>query len=148
MFLKKKMSTEYNYKIHCELIITSEKITPDEISKEIERKAYRSYKKGDKFISKRSGTEGKRATNLWAIKSNEIISEEENISPHINYFKKIITDKIGYLNKLKSDSANEIDFWVWIEADEAGIGLEIVSSELTFINSIANCLHITSLPHK
>lgn len=142
------MGIEYSYKIHCELIITSENITPDEISKEIEQKAYRAYKKGDKFISMHSGTEGKRATNLWAIKSNEIISEKEDISPHINYFKKIIDDKIGYIKKLKSDSANEINFWIWIEADEAGIGLEILDSDLTFINSITNCLHISSLPHR
>lgn len=141
------MSVVYSYKIHCELIITSANITPDEINKEIERKAHRSYKKGDKFISKHSGTEGKRAINLWAIKSNEIISEDEDVSPHINYFKEIMNDKIEYFKRLKYDSTNRIDFWVWIEADEAGIGLEIQGSDLTFINSIANCLHISSLPN-
>lgn len=137
---------EYNYKSYCELIVASDNITPDIITEELHMMPGRSFKKGDVFILK-SGSQGIKKRNLWAIKSNTIFTEDEDISVHIQFFRKLFENNIGIFQTLKTEG-NEICFWVWIEVNEIGIGLDIADSDLSFINSICNRLHITVLSNK
>ena len=74
---------ENNYKSYCELILTSDTITPEMITEETQMTPYRSFRKGEIFHSLKSGSEGIRKQNLWAIKSDIVISEEDDISIHI-----------------------------------------------------------------
>jgi len=138
----------YKYKIYCELIITSKNITPTEISEKTNLESYRAYTVGDIIKSKHSGTEGKRATNLWAIKSDTTVTEVEDVTTHINYFRSKFVNKTDIFKQLKKDEGNEISFWIWIEADEVGVGIEIPEKDLMFINEISNRLHFTFLPTK
>jgi len=134
---------EINYKSYCELVITSDTVVPNSITDITKIKPNRTFQKGDFFKSKRSGSEGIRKHNLWAVKSRDITTEEDNILMHIDYFKKLFEDKIEGIKKLKEESHSEISFWVWIESKEVGIGLDIPESELNFINSFCNRLHFS-----
>lgn len=134
---------EIEYKSYCELVITSDTVSPDAISGITGIKANRSFQKDTSFTSKTSGSKGIRRNNLWAIKSKDIITEEDDILMHIDYFKKLFEDKIEGIKKLKKESQTEICFWIWIESKEVGIGLDIPESELNFINSICSRLHFS-----
>jgi uncharacterized membrane protein YvbJ len=139
------MSGNFSYKIHCELIITSEILTPAQISEIINIKATRSYTKGDVFKSNTSGTEGKRINNLWAVKSDEILTNEENISIHLQYFIDLLSNKTQLISDLRNAPTNDVSFWVWIESNELGISTEMSERELSFLNKIVNRLHFTIL---
>jgi hypothetical protein len=126
------------YKSYCELIITSKEITPDVITEKLNIVPNRKYIKGEEFASRHSGTKGKRFQNLWAIKSETTISEEEGISHHVSFFKSTLETKIQTMQVYKSDACFEITFWVWIETDNAGIGFDLNEDEISFLNSISN----------
>lgn len=139
----KENSMEVEYKSYCELVITSDTVTPDLMTEMIEITPNRSFRKGDPFISARSGSKGIRRQNLWAIKSNEVSTEEDDILVHIDYFKKLFEGKSEIFRKLKKDSVNEISFWVWIESKEDGVGLDIPEAALNFIDNVCNRLHFS-----
>ena len=136
---------DVEYKSYCELVITSDTVVPNTITDITGVKPNRSFRKGDSFTSKRSGSEGIRRHNLWAVKSKEITTEEDDILMHIDYFKKVFEDKIEGIKKLKEEPHTELSFWVWIESKEVGVGLDIPESELNFINSICSRLHFSFL---
>ena len=132
-----------NYKIHCELILVSDNITSDKVSELMEIEPYRAYNKGESFQSKKSGTKGKRHNSLWAIKTEPIMTEEEDISSHVLYFKTLLENKIEKIKKLKVDPKNEISSWIWIETNAGGAGFEIPETDLKFINDISNRLSVS-----
>ncbi|MCK9208628.1 MAG: DUF4279 domain-containing protein [Salinivirgaceae bacterium] len=134
---------DFLIKSHCQLGITSQEIDPKTISKLLDIEPSSSYSKGEKFTSKRSGFVAKRFQNIWAIKSETLISEKEDISPHILYFKSLLENKMDVLSELKKDPLYDISFWIWIETDNAGIGIDLSNDELSFINSISNRIHIS-----
>jgi hypothetical protein len=137
------VKNNFKYKIYCELIIVTNDIASDEISRIANLEPYRTYNKGDVFESKNSGTKGAKLHNLWAIKSETTYSEEENVSTHIQYFKTLIDNKAEILKKFKNDLKNETSFWIWIETNDAGVGLDILEDDLLFINNISNRLHFS-----
>jgi len=139
------MGSEYSftYKISCELIVVSQNFPPDVISEKINIRPSRAFSKGETFQSPKSGTVGKRIQNLWAVKSKTIITEDVNISSHINYFRDILENKIEIIHDLKSDSKNEITFWIWIETNGVGTSFDIPEIDLMFINRISNRLQVS-----
>jgi hypothetical protein len=139
------MGNEYSfkYRIYCELIVVSQNSTPGFISEMIQIKPSRSFSKGETFRAKKSGTAGKRMHNLWAIKSQTIITEEENISSHIEYFKDLLKNKLGIIKRIKSDPESEISFWIWIETDGIGVSFDIPENDLAFIRKISNRLQVS-----
>lgn len=139
-------NNNYRCSINCELVITSDFVTPVEITKMVGLEATRTYTKGDVFKSRSSGTEGKRSINLWAKKSDITLTDEENISIHIQYFRDILKNKIEIIRQLKRDTSNEISFWVWIDSDNSGVGVELSEKDLSFMNEIVNRLHFTVIP--
>lgn len=130
-------------KSYCELIITSKEITPDVITKKLDIVPNRQYFKGEEFASKHSGTKGRRFQNLWAMKSETTILEEEGISHHISFFKSILETNLASMEAYKADARYEITFWVWIETEKAGIGFDLSETEMSFINSISNNLQFS-----
>ena len=132
-------------KSYCELSITSLEDLPEKISQELDIIHMRFYKKGDTYGSKYSNSVGRRKHNLWAINSKTIISEAEDISPHLSYLKSIVSNKVDVLKKYKADPDYEIILWVWIETDNAGIGLDLMEKEIEFIHNIFNRVHFSLL---
>lgn len=135
-------------KSHCELGITSQEVDPKTISKLLNIEPFSEYTKGEIFTSKQTGFVAKRFQNLWAIRSETIISEKEDLSPHILYFKSLLENKLDVLSKFKNDPLYDVSFWIWIEMDESGIGIDLSDVDLTFINSISNRVHISVVPIK
>ncbi len=131
------------YKSYCELGITSHEVDPKTISKLLDLEPFSSYSKGEIFSSKHTGYVAKRFQNYWAIKSETIISEKEDLSPHILYFKSLLENKLEILNQLKNNSLYDVSFWIWIETDNAGVGVDLSDVELSFINAISNRVHFS-----
>lgn len=131
------------YKTYCELAIVSIDISPDVITEELNVVPERYFKKGEQSISKHSGSIITRPHNLWALKSKTSELEEETISHHIEYFKSTFSSNIEVLKKYKDDTRFEITFWIWVETDNAGIGLDLNQNEITFLNSISNRIHFS-----
>lgn len=131
------------YKTHCELEIISDEVNPDLITDELNISPIRSFKKGEITTSKHSTRTGRKPHNLWAIKSESFDTEEESISQHIEYFKSILLPRIDILKKYKEDPRFEISFWIWIETDNAGIGIELNEDEISFLNSFSNRIHFS-----
>ena len=133
------------YKIHCELAIVSNEIISDFITTELNITPDRSFKKGDQVVSKHSGSIITKPHNLWAIRSMSSELEDETISHHIEYFMSVFLLKTDILKKYKNDNRFDVTFWIWIETDNAGIGLDLNEIELSFLNSISNRIHFSLL---
>ncbi len=131
------------YKTHINFSIVSHEIDPDSITKELNIVPERTFKKGEQTVSKHSGSIITNPHNLWSIGSKSSELEEETISHHIEYFKSIFLSKAEVLKKLKEDARFEVSFWVWIETDNAGIGLDLDEAEMSFLNSISNRVHFS-----
>jgi hypothetical protein len=130
-------------KSFCELGIVSQEVDPGTISRLLNIEPFNSYAKGDTFSSKLTGRIGKRFQNLWSIRSKTIISEKEDLSSHILYFKSLLINKMNIISELKNSSIYVISFWIWIETDNAGIGIDLSSEDLAFLNSISNRVHFS-----
>lgn len=140
------MSNDYFLvKSHCELGITSQEVDPKDISRLLDIEPFSFYSKGDIFSSPTTGFVAKRFQNLWAIKSETIVSEKEDLSPHISYFKLLLENKIDIMSKLKSNPVYDVSFWIWIETENAGIGIDLSNEELDFIGKISNRIHFSIL---
>jgi hypothetical protein len=131
------------YKSHCELAIVSHEISLDFLTGELGIVPERTFRKGEQSVSKHSGSIITKPHNLWAIKSKASELEEETISHHIEYFKSTFLSKVEILKKYKEDTRFELTFWVWIETDNAGIGFDLNETEMSFINSISNRVHVS-----
>ena len=136
------------YKSHCELGITSQEVDPKTITRLLDIEPFSAYSKGEIFSSKPTGFVAKRFQNLWAMKSETIISEKEDLTPHILHFKSILCNKLDLLHKFKNDPRYDISFWIWVETDNAGIGIDLTCDELAFINSIANRVHFSIITNQ
>ncbi len=132
-------------KSYCQFGITSDIVSPDHISQKLGLLPDRSFKKGETSISKHSGSIITKPHNLWSISSKTIISEEESISPHLKYLKSRLEGKSEVLKKLKDDTKFELSFWVWIETDNAGIGLDLSEEEMSFLTDCSNRVHFSFL---
>jgi len=130
-------------KSYCELGITSHEVDPKTISMLLNIEPFSEYSKGETFSSKPTGFVAKRFQNLWTIKSETILSESEDISPHILYFRSLLENKFTILSELKNDLRYDVSFWIWIETENAGIGIDLSNEDIAFINLISNRVHIS-----
>jgi hypothetical protein len=143
------MDNEYFiYKSYFELAIISEVIDPDEITSSLGIQSSRSFRKGDKIVSKNSTRTGEKKNNLWAIQTQKITSEEESISLHIQELRNILKGKNDIINSYKENQTVDVCIWIWIETDNAGIGLDLSDEELKFLNNISNRIHLSIICNK
>ncbi len=137
------MTDSFLFKSYCELGITSQEVDPKTISKRLNLEPFSAYSKGETFFSKRTGFAAKRFQNLWVIRSETIVSEKEDLTPHISHFKSLLSNKLDILSEFKNDPLCDVSFWIWIETDNAGIGIDLSDVELSFVNSISNRIHFS-----
>lgn len=124
--------------------IKSDTVEPDTITKELNIiPSDTSFKKGDTWESKHDGSKYVRNSNIWRLETEFTVLEEETVSHHIKYFKAIFLSKVDILSRYKEDNRFDVTFWVWIETDNAGIGLDMSEEELSFLNSISNRVHFS-----
>lgn len=133
------------FKTHINFSIRTDTVEPDIITKELSIKPNRYLKKGDIVTSKFSPRVGYREWNLWTIDSEWTILKEETVSHHIEYLKKILLPKAEILKKYKEDNRYELSFWIWVETDDAGFGLDLDENEMTFLNNFSNRVHFSLL---
>jgi len=132
------------FKTHIDFGIKSDAIEPEIITNELGiQPANSSFKKGDTWVGQKTGIVNTRNSNIWRIETEWTILDEETISHHIDYLKSILLPKIDILKKYKECKECETSFWVWIETDLSGIGLYLTDSELEFLYSIANYVHLS-----
>lgn len=136
------------YKSYCELIINSEVLDPNEITGESGIQPNRSFRKGDKLVSKYSTRTGEKKNNLWALKTEENVGEKESISLHIKELQSVLENKDDVIISYKEDIGIEVCIWIWIETDNAGIGLDLNEEEQTFLSKISNRIHISVICKK
>ncbi len=137
----------FMYKTQISFGITTDdlSIEPLSITEELQLNPSRMHKKGDTFIGKHTGTMGTKPRTIWAIDSEWICLEEETVSHHIEYFKFILLPKTDILKKYKEDNRFEVGFWIWIETDNAGFGLDLDENEIAFLNDFSNRVHFSLL---
>lgn len=128
----------FTYKSHCELTIVSDEISPESITEELGVLPTRAFKKGDQSVSKHSGSIVSKPYNLWALISNVYTSKEEDISCHMDFFKSVLSEKLNILEKYKCGPLYEVTFSIWVETDNAGIGLDLDEKQMAFLSSISN----------
>jgi hypothetical protein len=138
----------FKNKSHLEFAISSNEITPEIISKELGITPTRFFHKGDLVTSKHSHTVAERQNNLWALRSPDIISEKESITPHINFIKSILQNKMELLEGYKNDTRTNLTFWIWIETEDAGYGFDLSDEEITFLNRISNRVSISFITNE
>lgn len=133
------MQTDYFiYKTHCELVIVSDEVSPDDITHDLGVIPTRFFTKGEQAVSKYSDSIMIKPHNLWALQSTPTVLKKEKISHHVEYLKSVFLDKINLLKKYKEDKRLDVTFWIWIETDDAGIGFSLQEHELEFINTVSN----------
>jgi len=133
------------YKTQISFMIGSDdvEIDPISITEDLQLKPSRFHRKGDTYIGKNTGLIGTKARTVWAIDTDWTILEEETVSHHIEFLKKILLPKIDVLKKYKEDERFDVCFWIWIETENAGIGFCFQENELKFLNSISNWVHFS-----
>ncbi|UGU17904.1 DUF4279 domain-containing protein [Sinomicrobium kalidii] len=138
-------SDNFISKSYCEFTITSDSVTPEELTEMLRILPSHLFKKGDKSVSKHSGSLITKPYNLWAISSKTLLSEEESISPHLEYLRSQLENKMEVLKNLKDDQNLELTFTVWIETDNSGIGLDLTEQEMSFLAGYSNRVHFSFL---
>jgi hypothetical protein len=136
------------YKTHVSFSIVSEQVEPEKIASELRIDPDRSFRKGETSISKHSGSVITKPHNLWQIKSKDTESRDESITHHFEYLKNILLPQMDILKRYKEDSRFELTYWIWIETDNSGIGFNISSDDLTFINQIANHVYFSVITNQ
>ena len=132
------------FKTQISFAIKSDTIEPDIITKELGiTPSDSSFKKGDSWMGKNTKKIYIRNSNIWRIETKWTVLEEETVSHHIEYLKTILMPKSNILKLYKEDDKYELSFWIWIETDDAGVGLDLKEEELSFLNLISNYIHFT-----
>lgn len=124
--------------------IKSDTVEPDIITKELNIiPSDTSFKKGDTWESKHDGSRRVRNSNIWRLETEFTVLEEETVSHHIKHFMSIFSSKADILTRYKADNRFDVIFLIWIETDNAGVGLDLSEEELSFLNSISNRVHFS-----
>lgn len=105
----------------------------------------RAHRKGDTWISKHSGSLCTHAHTVWSIESEWTTFEDDSVSHHIKYLKNLLLPKAEIVKRYKEDNRYDVSFWIWIETDDTGIGLELTDDELRFLNEFSNWVHFSLL---
>lgn len=124
-------------KIRCEFAVITYDFDYNTVTKELGIKPLRFFNKGEQMTSKHSSRVGSRPYGLWAIQSKSVISEELDVSQHIEYFRKLLSDKLEVIQKLKGKYHFECVLAIEIETEDAGVGIDLNETELSFINKIS-----------
>ena len=135
------MNLEKDYfitKTDCELAIISQDLDFETITNELKIKPDRSFRKDDLVKSEFSSHLIKRSHNLWAIKTKTILSSSQSLTPHINYLKRKLKNKLGVLEKYNTELNLEIIISIWIETEDAGFSFSLRKEEMEFINKICS----------
>jgi hypothetical protein len=120
-------------KIWCEFVILTQEVNNQVVTDGLNIKPNRCYNKGDKFISNHTNVTLSRPHGLWAIKSEIVISKEQNLTVHFKYFEKILGNKIDELDALKSKYGFEFVIYISIQTEDAGAGFDLLNPEISFI---------------
>lgn len=128
----------FMYKLSCEFAVITYDTDYDTVTKTLNIEPDRAFKKGERSISKYSGSIITKPYNLWAIQSEPVISKELNLSYHIKFFRERLGDKIEEIEKLKNKHHFDCVFAIDIETEDAGAGFDLNEKELTFIKKIAS----------
>ena len=130
-------------KSKCEFSISSKTFSPDRITEELNIQPNKTSKIGDIVTSKYSNSVGKKNYHSWSISSDCIFSDKEDITNQIKQVQFLLRGKESTIVKYKSDVDTEIIFYIWIETEDAGIGIDLSADQLSFISSISTRLHFT-----
>lgn len=142
------MEKEYSYlKSYCELVIMSHEVSLDYITSMLNSQPTRFFNKGDEYHTQ-SGQLKKRPVSIWNIQSPETILAEEDISHHIDFFRKELFNKISILEELKRNQQISFVFVIHIETEDLRIYFDINKTELEFIQSISNGLRFSLFTNK
>ena len=135
------------FKISCNLTITSEEISVDEITEKLGISPHRFYRKGEEFCSRHSGTKGKRVQHLWAISSSDGIYDYENVEPALDELRYLLKGKEDVLLLMKNDAHYYVSLTIWIETNYCLIGMDLPDKEIALLNLVNN-VHFTFIPNK
>ncbi len=69
--------------------------------------------------------------------------EDETLSHHFEYFKKVLLPKAELLRQYKEDKRYELSFWITIRTDDAGFSLDLTEEELNFFNEFSSRLVVS-----
>lgn len=138
----------FSNKIYCELAIVSDTFSPEQLTEMLSINPHRSFSKGDTYKSKHSGSLITRPHNLWAVRTKETISVEQDITSHILQLKSILDSSINRLKELKKNDDAELTLTLWFETEDAGIGVDIFDTEISFIHDITNRVHLSVIGDK
>lgn len=142
-----KKDDEFKYLSNCSFAIVSQEMDLKNISKLLNIKPTLFYSKGDKFISGPNNLIAKRFQSLWRIESKPLISDFENFSHHILYFKKLFKNKMKIIEELKNNPNCELVYWFSLDTNnKAVIGFGFNKDEFDFIYSISNRISYTIKP--
>ncbi|MGK6353484.1 hypothetical protein [Parapedobacter sp. DT-150] len=104
------------------------------------------------FLTKEQGKiaiEGlKKDLGLRSDFHGKILNNGDLVSPRTNQVIGTFSLNVDTLRKYKESPSFEISLWIWIETNNAGIGLDLDSEELDFINCVTNKVHISFISNK
>jgi len=116
-----------------------------EVTNELGIVPSRCYNKGDDNIGKCTGKNYPYLWGLWEIEAPIQTNDNCKISNGIKYFKELLNDKFKIITKLKNDYNFECIFYIDIETDMPGAGIDLEEDDMFFIAKISTrySCHIT-----
>lgn len=124
--------------VYCRYEITSETIDVSTISEKIGITPYQTFSKGEKTVSKYSGSVLIKPHNLWALQSPPTISAEIELATHIQFFQNLLKDKVLEIQEFMNDPVCHCIFRIILESEDAGVSFTITEADAKQVYSYAN----------
>jgi len=97
-----------------------------------------SFNKGDEWFLKSTNEIRYRPYGIWGYGAKPIFVDVTDISPMIQYFRELLSDKIGIINELMNEYRFECSIRITIFTEEDGsCGASINKDELLFLSNFS-----------
>jgi len=129
------------YKITGSFAFSTDDKTSNIVTQKLGIEPHWSWNKGDKKFVKKIKDFFYRPWSVWGIEAKPIFVEiTPDISPIIQYFRELLSDKIEIINELINEYKFECGIRITIYTEEEGAcGASISKEELGFLSKI--CTH-------
>jgi hypothetical protein len=84
-----------------------------------------------------------KPNNVWAFDSAQKGLPSDDLLPHIRFLKDVFKDKVKILRQLSEGSRSEVVLWIWMETEDAGVGMELPGEDIAFFGSLCNRINIS-----
>jgi hypothetical protein len=134
------------YKINGSFCFNTEDKDNSIVTQKLGMKSTWSWNKGDKQFIKKINEIRYRPYGIWGYAAKPIFTHTTDVSPMIQYFRKLLSDKIEIINELINEYKFECSIRITIYTEEDGAcGTTLSKEDLEYLSKICSYFDISYL---